>query len=163
MDEAKKLGVEVKTNFIPFNQLLGITTPPTAAEKADRKFDAAITGLIGGGFINPVGVAATLACGGDLNAYDQSPTCLQPWETIQYNLFLKSTTEFDLAKTQGHSQTRFSRSRRRNQGFIYLISQNAHYAWDSRVKGEYPKKIAIPLWASAYFGPRNIALTWLSK
>jgi len=162
VDEARKVGVEVKTNFIPFTQLISLTTPATAAEKADRKFDAAITGLSGGGFINPVGVAATLACGGDLNGYDQSPTCLQPWETTQYNLYLKSTTEFDQAKRKAIAN-QIQQLQVENQGLIYLISQNAHYAWDSRVEGEFPKKIATPLWASSYFGPRNIALTWLSK
>ncbi|WP_407570976.1 ABC transporter substrate-binding protein [Deinococcus altitudinis] len=162
VDEAKKVGVEVKTNFIPFNQLLGITTPSTAAEKADRKFDAAITGLSGGGFINPVGVAATLNCGGDLNGYDQSAKCIQPWETTQYNLFLKSTAEFDQAKRKAIAN-QLQQLQVDNQGFIYLISQNAHYSWDSRVEGEFPKKIATPLWSSSYFGPRNVAVTWLSK
>lgn len=162
VDEAKKVGVEVKTNFIPFNQLLGITTPSTAAEKADRKFDAAITGLSGGGFINPVGVAATLDCGGDLNGYDQSAKCIQPWETTQYNLFLKSTAEFDQAKRKAIAN-QLQQLQVDNQGFIYLISQNAHYSWDSRVEGEFPKKIATPLWSSSYFGPRNVAVTWLSK
>ena len=162
VDEAKKAGVEVKTNFIPFNQLLGITGPKTDAEKADRKFDAAITGLGGGGFINPVGVAANLACGGDLNGYNQSTKCLQPWETTQYNLFLKSTAEFDQAKRKAIAN-QIQQLQVENQGFIYLLSQNAHYAWDSRVQGEFPKKIANPLWSSIYFGPRNLAVTWVSK
>ncbi|ADV67688.1 ABC transporter substrate-binding protein [Deinococcus maricopensis] len=161
-DEAKKAGVEVKTSFVPFNQLLGVVYPETDAGKLDRKFDASITGLSGGGFINPVGVSASLACGGELNGYNQSSKCIQPWETQQFNLFNKSTAEFDTAKRKAIAN-QIQKLQAENLGFIYLASQNAHYAWDSRVQGEYPKKIANPLWASSYFGPRDIALTWVSK
>lgn len=161
-DEAKKAGVEVKTNFIPFNQLLDIAYPESDAAKLDRKFDAAITGLGGGGFINPVGVASLLTCGGNLNGYNQSKKCIQPWETQQANLFFKSTAEFDQAKRKAIAN-QIQQLQANNLGYIYLLSPNAHYAWDQRVQGEYPKKIATPLWASSYFGPRNIDQTWIKK
>ncbi|AWN23769.1 ABC transporter substrate-binding protein [Deinococcus irradiatisoli] len=159
-DEAKKAGVEVKTNFIPFNQALEIIYP--SANKTDRKFDAAITGLNGGGFINPVGVASIFECGGDLNGYNQSDKCIAPWETQQLNLFYKSTAEFDQEKRKAISN-QIQQLQVENEGYIYLLSQNGHYAWDSRVQGESPKKIATPLWASLYFGVRDLDLTWLSK
>lgn len=161
-DEAKKAGVEVKTNFIPFNQALGIIYPTDKAAKTNRNFDAAITGLGGGGFINPVGVASVFECGGDLNGYNQAPACVQPWETSQLNLFFKSTAEFDQAKRKAIGN-QIQQLQVENQGLIYLLSQNAHYAWDSRVQGEYPKKIANPLWASTYFGVRDLDLTWVNK
>lgn len=159
-DEAKKAGVEVKTNFIPFSQALEIIYPK--ANKTDRKFDAAITGLNGGGFINPVGVASVFECGGDLNGYNQSNKCIAPWETQQTNLFYKSTSEFDQAKRKAIAN-QVQQLQVENQGLIYLLSQNGHYSWASRVQGEYPKKIATPLWASSYFGVRDLDLTWLSK
>lgn len=161
-DEAKKAGVEVKTNFIPFNQALQIIYPETggAAARADRKFDAAITGLGGGGFINPVGVAATFNCGGRLNGYNQSEKCIAPWETQQINLFNKSTAEFDQGKRRAIAN-QIQKLQVENQGFIYLLSQNSHYVWDSRVQGEYPKAISNAIWSDTYFGNRDIALTWI--
>jgi peptide/nickel transport system substrate-binding protein len=161
-DEAKKSGVEVKTNFIPFNQALELIYPTDKAAKTNRNFDAAITGLNGGGFINPVGVASVFECGGDLNGYNQAPACVQPWETAQLNLFFKSTAEFDQAKRKTIAN-QIQQLQVENQGLIYLLSQNGHYAWDSRVQGESPKKIATPLWASSYFGVRNLDLTWVNK
>lgn len=161
-DEAKKAGVEVKTNFIPFNQALEIIYPTNGGSTTDRKFDAAITGLNGGGFINPVGVASIFECGGDLNGYNQSKQCIAPWETQQLNLFYKSTAEFDQTKRKALAN-QIQQLQVENQGLIYLLSQNAHYVWDTRVQGEYPKKIATPLWASTYFGVRDLDLTWLSK
>lgn len=161
-DEAKKIGVEVKTAFVPFNQLLEVVYPESDAAKLNRQFDAAITGLSGGGFINPVGVASVFQCGGDLNGYNQSPRCIAPWETQQLNLFFKSTAEFNQAKRRDIAN-QIQRIQVENQGLIYILSQNAHYAWDSRVQGEYPKKIATPLWGGSYFGVRNIALTWVNK
>ncbi len=135
-DEAKKAGVEVKTNFIPFNQALEIIYP--SANKTDRKFDAAITGLGGGGFINPVGVASVFECGGDLNGYNQAPSCIAPWETQQLNLFYKSTAEFDQTKRKALAN-QIQQLQVENQGYVYLLSQNAHYVWDNRVQGEYPE------------------------
>lgn len=161
-DEAKKIGVEVKTSFVPFNQLLEVVYPEADAAKLNRQFDAAITGLGGGGFINPVGVASIFECGGDLNGYNQSPRCVAPWETQQLNLFYKSTAEFDQSKRRAIA-AQIQRIQADNQGLIYILSQNSHFAWDSRVQGEYPKKIATPLWASSYFGTRNIAQTWLNR
>jgi peptide/nickel transport system substrate-binding protein len=161
-DEAKKIGVEVKTGFVPFNQLLEVVYPEAAAAKTNRQFDAAITGLSGGGFINPVGVASVFTCGGDLNGYNQNKQCIAPWETQQLNLFYKSTAEFDQAKRRAIGN-QMQKLQVDNQGLIYILSQNAHFAWDSRVQGEYPKKIATPLWASSYFGVRNIVLTWVNK
>ncbi len=154
--------MEVKTNFIPFNQVLEIIYPTDAAAKTNRKFNAAITGLNGGGFINPVGVSSIFQCGGDLNGYNQSNKCIAPWENEQIALFNKSTAEFNQAKRKAISN-QIQQLQVANQGNIYLLSQNAHYAWDSRVQGESPKKIANPLWASLYFGPRDLDLTWLSK
>ncbi|WP_425147880.1 ABC transporter substrate-binding protein [Deinococcus sp.] len=161
-DEAKKAGVDVKTQFIPFNQLLDTIAPKDGASLTDRKFDAAISGLGGGGFINPVGVDSVLTCGGRLNPYNFSPKCIAPWETQQANLFFKSTAEFDQAKRKALAN-QIQQLQATNLGTIYLLSQNAHYAWDSRVQGEFPKKISTPLWASSYFGPRNLDLTWIKK
>jgi len=161
-DEAKKIGVEVKTNFTPFPQLLEVVYPEADAAKLNRQFDAAITGLGGGGFINPVGVASVFECGGDLNGYNQSKKCIAPWETQQLNLFFKSTAEFDQAKRRALGN-QIQKLQVENQGLIYILSQNSHYAWDSRVQGEFPKKIATPLWSSAYFGPRDVTLTWVNK
>ena len=160
-EEAKKAGVEVKTNFIPFNQLLD-TVYPKEGPKTDRKFDVAITGVGGGGFINPVGVAAMLRPGGDLNGYNYTDKAIQPWETQMYNLFIKSTGEFDLAKRK-EIANQIQKLQVDNIGYIYLLSQNIHNAWDNRVQGEYPKKYQTPLLNSSYFGVRNIDLTWLSK
>ncbi|MFC5601435.1 ABC transporter substrate-binding protein [Deinococcus cellulosilyticus] len=161
-DEAKKVGVDIKTNFIPFNQLLDTVGPESDAAKLDRKFDAAISGIGGGGFINPVGVASMLQCGGDLNNYNSSKKCVAPWESQMYNLYLQSRKEFDTAKRKAIA-FKIQQLQAENLGNIYLVSVGAHYAWDSRVQGEFPKKIATPLWASTYYGVRNIVQTWLSK
>nr|WP_246351125.1 ABC transporter substrate-binding protein [Deinobacterium chartae] len=157
-DEAKKVGVSVKTSFIPFNQLLDITGPETGKE--DRKFDVAISGIGGGGFIYPVGVASMLSCGGDLNNYNASTKCIAPWETQMYNLFLKGQSEFDIDKRKAIAN-QIQKLQAENLGNIYLVSQAQHYAWSDRVQGEFPKKIISPVWASTYFGPRNIAQTWI--
>jgi peptide/nickel transport system substrate-binding protein len=159
-DEAKKVGVDVKTSYIPFNQLLDIVYPENG--KTDRKFDAAITGVGGGGFINPVGVAATLKWGGDLNGYNYSDKALAPWETQMYNLFIKSQGEFDTAKRKAIAN-QIQKIQADNLGFIYIASQNAHYAWDNRLRGERPKKYQNPLYASSYFGPRALDLTWIGQ
>ncbi|WP_420594628.1 ABC transporter substrate-binding protein [Deinococcus sp.] len=161
-DEAKKAGVEVKTNFIPFNQALEIIYPTTPSARTNRQFDAAITGLNGGGFINPVGVSSIFECGGDLNGYNQAKQCIAPWEIQQLILFGKSTGEFDQVKRKAISD-QIQQLQVENQGLIYLLSQNGHYVWDTRVHGQSPKAIATPLWASSYFGVRDLDLTWLSK
>ncbi|WP_034336366.1 ABC transporter substrate-binding protein [Deinococcus misasensis] len=161
-DEAKKVGVDVKTNFIPFNQLLDTVGPEGDAAKLDRKFDVAISGLSGGGFINPVGVAAVLQCGGDLNNYNASKKCIAPWETQMYNLYLQSRKEFDINKRKAIAN-KIQALQAENLGNIYLVSQSAHYAWDSRLQGELPKKLATPLWASSYFGLRYGVLSWINE
>ncbi|GGJ53351.1 putative ABC transporter-binding protein [Deinococcus roseus] len=161
-DEAKKVGVDVKTNFIPFNQLLDTIGPEDDKAKLDRKFDSAISGIGGGGFINPVGVASMLQCGGDLNNYNSSKKCIAPWESQMYNLYLQSRKEFDITKRKAIAN-KIQALQAENLGNLYLVSQSSHYAWDSRVKGEYPKKIATPLWASSYFGLRNVLLSWIDE
>ncbi|WP_245618372.1 ABC transporter substrate-binding protein [Deinococcus misasensis] len=161
-DEAKKVGVDIKTNFIPFNQLLDTIGPESDAAKLDRKFDAAISGIGGGGFINPVGVASMLQCGGDLNNYNSSKKCIAPWETQMYNLYLQSRKEFDINKRKAIAN-RIQALQAENLGNIYLLSQSGHFSWDSRLKGEYPKKIFTTLWADSYFGPRNALLSWIDE
>ena len=109
-----------------------------------------------------MGVASVFECGGDLNGYNQAKQCIAPWELQQLILFGKSTGEFDQAKRKAIAN-QVQQLQVENQGFIYLLSQNGHYAWDIRVHGDYPKAIANPLWADQYFGVRDLNLTWLSK
>nr|WP_221277027.1 ABC transporter substrate-binding protein [Deinobacterium chartae] len=158
-DEAKKIGVKVNTSFIPFNQLLEITD--TTTHSKDRKFDVAISGINGGGFVYPVGGETQYVCGGDLHSYNASQTCL-PWEKQMLDLYYKGDAEFDIKKRKAIA-AQIQQMQAENLGYIYLVGQNQHYAWSDRVQGEFPKKIVSPIWADLYFGPRNLATTWVKQ
>jgi peptide/nickel transport system substrate-binding protein len=150
VDEAKKVGVKVDYKPIDFNSLVG----QLDEEGDDRDFDAILLGLNGGGVLYPFG-DNTVPCGGRLHDFNRSGKCLFDWESQIEKLFYKGAAETSVAarKKIGYQIQDLESL---YQPFVYLVSPNAHFAYSSRVHGEFPQGVG-----NAYVGSRDLALTWV--
>ena len=154
-DEAKKIGVKV--NVRPVDTGTWSAYLGGGDKSNDRKFDAVMYGITGGGVILPFSAAVLDCRTGSLVAYNQSGKCIQPWETTVNNLFAKSQLEFDNKKRQ-QLVFQIQDTISREQPIVYLVSPNYHAAWSSKLKGEYPSSIA-----DAYIEERDITLVWINQ
>jgi peptide/nickel transport system substrate-binding protein len=159
-DEAKKVGVKVNVRPVDtgtWSDYLG-----GAGLSDDRKFDAVMYGIVGGGVILPYSSSLVDCRNGNLVSYNQSGKCLQPWETTAVNLYSKVQTEFDAKKRLGlifQLQDLISKE----QPVVYLVSPTYHGAWTSRTQGEYPADLAGADLSSTMLGARDLSLTWIKQ
>ncbi len=135
VDEAKKVGVKVNFKPIDFNSLV----QQLLQDGDDRKFDAMLLGLVGGGLIYPLGENVE-PCGTNLHAFNKSGKCLAAWETQVTALFTRGQQELDTAKRIAIAK-QIQGIQSNYQAWDYLVSPNVHRAWTVRVKGEYPQAI----------------------
>jgi peptide/nickel transport system substrate-binding protein len=153
-DEAKKAGVKVNFKPVDFNTLVQLLL----SEGDDRKFDAILLGLSGGGRIYPLGDNVE-PCGTNLHAFNKSGKCLAAWETQVTALFARGKQELDFKKRVAIAQ-QIQNVQSGYQAWDYLVSPNAHFSWASSVKGEYP----TPLQTSINTAREGVAeTTWLQK
>ncbi len=153
-DEAKKAGVKVNFKPVDFNTLVQVLL----SEGDDRKFDAILLGLSGGGRIYPLGDNVE-PCGTNLHAFNKSGKCLAAWETQVTALFARGKQELDFKKRVAIAQ-QIQNVQSNYQAWDYLVSPNAHFSWGSDVKGEYP----TPLQTSINTAREGVGeTTWLQK
>ncbi len=151
-DEAKKVGVKVNFRPIDFNTLV----QQLVSEGDDRKFDAILLGLSGGGLIYPLG-DNVVPCGTNLHAFNKSGKCLTAWETQTDALFSRGKQELDTQKRIAVAK-QIQNIESKYQAFIYLVSPNVHVAWTSRTRGEFPTAIQ-----SSVNGTRVFPMTWIAQ
>ncbi len=151
-DEAKKVGV--KMNLRP----LDINSVYEKQDEAglDRKWDSSFLGLGGGSLLFPFG-QSVLSCTGRLHDINRSGKCLFGWERELQTLYTKGVREFDIVKRKqiGYQIQAIQSS---VQDVTYIASPLAHFTWNQRVRGEYPKEIA-----NAITGARALEMTWIAK
>ena len=151
-DEAKKVGVKVNFKPVDFNTLVQLLL----SDGDDRKFDAILLGLSGGGRIYPLGDNVE-PCGTNLHSFNKSGKCLAAWETQVTALFARGKQELDFKKRVAIAQN-IQNIQSNYQAWDYLVSPNVHFSWTATVKGEYP----TPLQTSIN-GARDLNTTWLQK
>lgn len=149
-DEAKKIGVKANFKPIDFNSLVAQLT----SNGDDRKFDAILLGLSGGGVIYPL-ASNVEPCTGNLHAFNTSGKCLEPWETQVTALFSRGQQELDTTKRIAIAK-QIQDVQSQYQAWVYLLSPNTHAAWTSRTKGEF----ARPLQNSVN-GTRLVDTSWI--
>jgi peptide/nickel transport system substrate-binding protein len=153
-DEAKKAGVKVNFKPVDFNTLVQLLL----SDGDDRKFDAILLGLSGGGRIYPLGDNVE-PCGTNLHAFNKSGKCLAAWETQVTALFARGKQELDFKKRVAIAQ-QIQNVQSNYQAWDYLVSPNVHFSWAANVKGEWP----IPLQTSINRSrPFTAETTWLQK
>jgi peptide/nickel transport system substrate-binding protein len=151
-DEAKKAGVKVNFKPVDFNTLVQLLL----SEGDDRKFDAILLGLSGGGRIYPLGDNVE-PCGTNLHSFNKSGKCLAPWETQVTALFARGKQELDFKKRVSIAQ-QIQNIQSNYQAWDYLVSPNVHFSWSSGVKGEYPTALQTSI-----NGARDLNTTWFQK
>ncbi len=151
-DEAKKAGVKVNFRPIDFNTLVA----QLLSTGDDRKFDAILLGLSGGSRVYPLG-SNVEPCGTNLHAFNGSGTCLAAWETKVTALYARGRQELDTAKRVAITRE-VQDTQSAEQAWVYLVSPNVHFTWNSRVRGEYATTIG-----NSVNGSRNIDLTWIAQ
>jgi peptide/nickel transport system substrate-binding protein len=151
-DEAKKFGVKV--NFKPIDT--GLLYEYLDQSGPQRDWQAYLGGLSGGSLLYPFG-ANVIRCNGRLHDYNRSGACLFDWEKRLERLFESGQREADLAKRQAIGR-QIQGIQAEVQDIIYLVSPSVHFAWASKVSGEFPAPIA-----SALVGPRSLELTWIAR
>ena len=151
-DEAKKVGVKVNTRTVDFGTLVALK----GAKGDDRSWDAMIGGYSGASLIFPF-YEALETCDGTLVGYNGSGRCLQAWQNQVQALYARGRRELDAAKRR-QIGFQIQDLESREQAYIWTVSPLAHFAWNARVHGEYPREIA-----SALTGAREIALTWIGE
>jgi peptide/nickel transport system substrate-binding protein len=151
-DGAKLAGVKVNFKPIDFNTLVA----QLLEEGDNRKFDALLLGLSGGGVIYPLG-DNVVPCGTNLHAFNKSGKCLEPWETQTTALFTRGKQALDFAKRVAVAK-QIQDIESQYQAWVYLVSPNTHVAWTTRTRGEYPTAIQ-----NSVNGVREIPLTWIAQ
>jgi peptide/nickel transport system substrate-binding protein len=151
-DEAKKVGVKVNAKPIDFNTLVAALT----SEGNDRKFDAILLGLSGGSRLYPLGQNVE-PCGTNLHAFNTSGKCLAAWETQVTALYSRGRQELDTPKRVAIAK-QIQDIQSSYQAWVYLISPNVHFTWNTRVRGEMPQAIQ-----SSVNGTRYEELTWIAQ
>ena len=151
-DEAKKVGVKVNFKPIDFNTLVGALT--SAGD--DRKFDSILLGLSGGSRVYPLGPNVE-PCGTNLHAFNTSGKCLAAWETQVTALYSRGRQELDTTKRIAIVK-QIQDIQSNYQAWVYLISPNIHFTWNTRLRGEYPQAIQ-----SSLNGTRSTTLTWIAQ
>lgn len=151
-DEAKKVGVKVNFKPIDFNTLVGALT--SAGD--DRKFDSILLGLSGGDRIYPLGQNVE-PCGTNLHAFNTSGKCLAAWETQVTALYSRGRQELDTTKRIALTK-QVQDIQSNYQAWVYLISPNVHFTWNTRLRGEYPQAIQ-----SSLNGTRSTTLSWIAQ
>jgi peptide/nickel transport system substrate-binding protein len=149
-DEAKKVGVKVNFKPIDFNTLVA----QLLEDGDNRKFDAILLGLSGGGVIYPMG-NNVVPCGTNLHAFNKSGKCIEPWETQTTALFSRGQQELEFAKRVAIAK-QIQDVESQYQAWVYLVSPNTHAAWTSRTRGEF----ARPLQTSIN-GTRYVETSWI--
>jgi peptide/nickel transport system substrate-binding protein len=151
-DEAKKIGVKVNFRPLDFNSLVQALLQ--AGE--DRKFDAVLLGLGGGGVIFPFG-NNSLPCSSNLHAYNKSGKCLEPFESQMDALYARGRQELDVQKrrTIGYQ---IQDAEAPNQPWLYLTSPNSHAAWNARLRGEY-----VSASINSLAGSRDLETSWIAQ
>jgi peptide/nickel transport system substrate-binding protein len=152
-DEAKKVGVKV--NVVPLDSGTWAATLGGGDKSDDRKFDALMYGIIGGGIIFPFS-DSILGCNGALTSYNQSGKCIEPWETQTQALYNRALSEFDAKKRQ-QTAWKIQDIESNYQAVVYLIAPNWHVAWSSRSQNEYNAE-AI----DQYVLERDLETTWIN-
>lgn len=151
-DEAKKVGVKVDFKPIDFNNLVDMLK----SKGSERKFDAILLSLSGGGNIWPFGTNV-VPCGTNLHSYNNpsNGACLVPQETTMTKLYYQGEQTLDTAarKKIGHDLLKAESAL---QPVIYLAGANYHVTYNSRINGELPRNLM-----DAYYGSRDLALTWV--
>lgn len=151
-DEAKKVGVKVNFTPIDFNTLVGQLT----AKGENRPFDAILLGLANGTNTWPFGVNV-VPCGTNLHSYN-NPTdgkCLTSQEQLMTKLFYQGQAELNTAKRLAVG-AQIMKTEGELQPVVYLVGNNYHVTFNSRVGGQYDDKMM-----DAYYGNRDIALTYI--
>jgi peptide/nickel transport system substrate-binding protein len=151
-DDAKKVGVKVNFKPIDFNTLVG----QLLSEGDDRKFDAVLLGLSGGGVLYPLSVNST-SCGTNLHSFNKSGKCIEPWETQVTALFARGKRELNIAKRKEITH-QVQDLESANQAFIYLVSPNQHFTWNARAKGEF-----VPNAMNVFTLARDLETTWVTQ
>jgi peptide/nickel transport system substrate-binding protein len=151
-DGAKLAGVKVNFKPIDFNSLVA----QLLEEGDNRKFDAILLGLSGGGLIYPLG-DNVVPCGTNLHAFNKSGKCLESWEIQTTALFSRGKQELDFAKRVAVAK-QVQDIESQYQAWVYLVSPNSHASWTSRTRGEYP--VAIQ---NSVNGVREISMTWIAQ
>jgi peptide/nickel transport system substrate-binding protein len=149
-DEAKKIGVKVNFKPIDFNTLVA----QLLEDGENRKFDAMLLGLSGGGVIYPLG-DNVVPCGTNLHAFNKSGKCLEAWETQATALFARGKQELDFAKRVAIAK-QIQDIESQYQGWVYLVSPNIHAAWTSRTRGEFARA-----YQTSVNGTRYVETTWI--
>jgi peptide/nickel transport system substrate-binding protein len=150
-EEARKVGVKVNLRPADGGTVIGLLR----STGDDRPFDAMLLGS-GGSFVFLPLAANIISCQGTLHVYNQSGHCLMPFETQIGALFDRARLEPD-PKQQRVLVRQIQEIEALNQPFVYVLSVNVSFAWASRVRGEFPAKIADGLTRE-----RLLALTWIA-
>jgi hypothetical protein len=90
-------------------------------------------------------------------SYIKFGDCLIPFETQMSVLFDRARLEPD-PKQRRVLVRQIQEIETLNQLFIYVLSVNISFAWTSRVRGEFPAKIADGLTRE-----RLLTLTWIAS
>ncbi|MEY4530230.1 MAG: hypothetical protein RLZZ156_951 [Deinococcota bacterium] len=151
-DGAKLAGVKVNFKPIDFNTLVA----QLLEDGDNRKFDALLLGLSGGGVIYPMG-SNVVPCGTNLHAFNKSGKCLEPWETQTTALFSRGQQELDFGKRVSIAK-QIQDVESQYQAWVYLVSPNTHASWTTRTRGEYPSAIQ-----NSVNGTREISMTWIAQ
>jgi peptide/nickel transport system substrate-binding protein len=153
-DEARKVGVKV--NIVPLDTGTWSNTLGGGDKSDDRKFDALMYGIIGGGIVFPFS-DSLLGCNGALTTYNQSGKCIYPWETQIQIAYNSALVEFDSKKRQ-QLAWQIQDIESNYQPVVYLIAPNWHVAWSNRTQNEYTAE-AI----DQYVLERDLETTWLTQ
>jgi peptide/nickel transport system substrate-binding protein len=152
VDEAKKIGVKVNyrtTDLATVNTLKNNSG-------TDRKWDAILATFLSSNPNYPFEEAID-TCSGGLSGFNRSGRCLAAWESQADALFQRGRRELNL-ESRRRLAFALQDAQASGQGMIWLVSPNAHFAWNARVQGEYPATIANSLTTA-----RDLALTWISN
>jgi peptide/nickel transport system substrate-binding protein len=150
MDEAKKVGVKINYRTLD----LGSVNALKNSTGLDRKWDAIIATFLSSNPNYPFEEAID-TCAGNLSGFNLSGRCLYPWESQAQALYARGRQELDLAKRRKLAFA-LQDVQAANLGLIWLVSPNSHFAWNSRVQGEYPANFANSITTA-----RDLALTWI--
>ncbi|MDV6376329.1 ABC transporter substrate-binding protein [Deinococcus arenicola] len=151
-DEAKKVGVKVNFTPIDFNTLVGQLT----SKGENRPFDAILLGLANGTNTWPFGVNV-VPCGTNLHSFN-NPTdgkCATSQEQLMTKLFYQGQAELNTAKRLAIG-AQIMKAEGELQPVIYLVGNNYHVTFNSRVSGEFPATLM-----DGYYESRNVALTFI--
>jgi peptide/nickel transport system substrate-binding protein len=151
-DEAKKVGVKINLRPLDINSVYEKQDEPGL----DRKWDSSFLGLSGGSLLFPFS-QNVLSCTGRLHDINRSGKCLFDWEQQLQELYTKGAREFDITKRKqiGYQIQAIQSS---VQDVTYIVSPLAHFTWNKRVRGEYPKEIG-----NDTVGARAYELSWIAK